>query len=162
VGASLLSLKAGLKVRLNDRLNPDFALSLAPELGGAVFGEGENSDGMVAASLPLLLGWRLGQGGQWVLGPRVQYLRTLPRATSTVRPFELFAVGASCGVVVPVGSDFGVVPEVSVLSPFGRDRFVLFERLSPRIGGTHGVLFQVGLGLLFGGFPSPQSGAPAP
>jgi hypothetical protein len=139
-----------------------FAVSLAPEVGGAVFGEGENSDGLVAASLPVLLGWRLGQGGQWVLGPRVQYLRTFPRASSTTRPFELFAVGASCGVVVPVGSGFGVMPEVSVLSPIGRDRFNLFERVSPRIGGTHGVLFQVGLGLLFGGIsPSPPE-APAP
>jgi len=162
VGASFLSLKAGLKVRLNDPLNTDFAISLAPELGGAVFGEGENRDGMVAASLPVLLGWRLGQGGQWVLGPRVQYLRTFSSASSTARPFELFGVGASCGVVVPVGSGFGVMPEVSVLSPIGRDRFELFERVSPRIGGTHGVLFQVGLGLLFGGIsPSPPE-TPAP
>jgi len=162
VGASLLSLKAGLKVRLNDPLDLGFALSLAPELGGAVFGEGDGQDGIVAASLPLLLGWRLGQGGQWVLGPRVQYLRTFPAATSSTRPFELFAAGASCGLVVPMGRDFGVMPEVSVLSPFGRDRFRLFERLSPRIGGTHGVLFQVGLGFLFGGFSRPQDEEPAP
>ena len=162
VGASLLSLKAGLKVRLNDLLDEGFALSLAPELGGAVFGEGDNSDGLVAASLPLLLGWRLGQDGQWVVGPRVQYLRTFPRATRSARPFELFGVGASCGVVLPMGSGFGVMPEVSVLSPIGRDRFELFERLSPRIGGTHGVLFQVGVGFLFGGLSRPQAEPPAP
>jgi hypothetical protein len=161
VGASLLSLKAGLKVRLNDPLDAGFALSVAPELGGAIFGEGENSDGILAATLPLLLGWRVGQRGQWVLGPRVQYLRTFPAAASSARPFEFFAAGASFGVVVPLGRDFGVMPEVSVLTPFVPDRFKLYERLSPKIGGTDGVLFQVGMGFLFGGFPSPEAEAPA-
>jgi hypothetical protein len=104
---------------------------------------------------------RVGQRGQWVLGPRVQYLRTFPAAASSARPFELFAAGASFGVVVPLGRDFGVMPEVSVLSPFGRDRFVLYERLSPKMGGTDGVLLQVGLGFLFGGFPSPEAEVPA-
>lgn len=162
VGASLLSLKAGLKVRVNDPLDQDFALSLAPELGGAVFGEGDNKDGILAASLPLLMGWRLGENGQWVFGPRVQYLRTFPHDTRTTKPFELFAVGASAGLVIPVGDSFGLMPELSVLSPIGRDRFRLFDRLSPEIGGTHGVLFQVGVGFLFGGFSRPQAGQAAP
>jgi hypothetical protein len=162
VGASLLSVKAGLKVRVNDPLNQDFALSLAPELGGAAFGEGDNKDGILAASLPLLMGWRLGENGQFVLGPRVQYLRTFPRDSSTTKPFELFAVGASSGLVIPMGDSFGLMPELSVLSPIGRDRFRLFDRLSPEIGGTHGVLFQFGVGFLFGGFSRPQAGQTAP
>jgi hypothetical protein len=162
VGAALLSVKAGLKVRLNEPLDRDFALSVAPEVGGAAFGEGDSTDGILSATLPVLLGWRLGQRGQWVLGPRVQYLRTFPSRSSSVKPFELFAAGASFGVAVPVTRDFGVMPEVSVLSPFGRDRFTLFERMSPKIGGTNGVLIQVGLGFLFGGFPSPETGNEAP
>jgi hypothetical protein len=161
VGASLLSVKAGLKVRLNDPSDRDYAVSVAPEVGGAVFGEGDNRDGLVAATLPVLLGWRVGERGQWVLGPRVQYVRTFPAAASSVRPFELFAVGASFGVAVPLSRDFGVMPEVSVLTPIGRDRFDLFERVSPKIGGTDGVLLQVGLGFLFGGFPSSEVGNPA-
>lgn len=162
VGASLLSVKAGLKVRVNDPLNQDFALSLAPEIGGAVFGEGDNQDGIFAASLPLLMGWRLGENGQWVFGPRVQYLRTFPSDTTTTKPFEMFAVGASAGLVIPVGDSFGLMPELSVLSPIGRDRFRLFDRSSPQIGGIDGALFQVGVGFLFGGFQRPQAGSPAP
>jgi hypothetical protein len=161
VGASLLSVKAGLKVRLNDPMDRDYAVSVAPEVGGAVFGEGDNRDGLVAATLPVLFGWRVGESGQWVLGPRVQYVRTFPSAASSVRPFELFAAGASFGVVVPLSRDFGVMPEVSVLTPIGRDRFKLYERVSPKIGGTDGVLLQVGLGFLFGGFPSSEVGNPA-
>jgi hypothetical protein len=161
VGASLLSVKAGLKVRLNDPMDRDYAVSVAPEVGGAVFGEGDNRDGLVAATLPVLFGWRVGESGQWVLGPRVQYVRTFPAAASSVRPFELFAAGASFGVAVPLSRDFGVMPEVSVLAPIGRDRFELVERVSPKIGGTDGVLLQVGLGFLFGGFPGPEVGNPA-
>ncbi|MBN1204890.1 MAG: hypothetical protein JXB05_08195 [Myxococcaceae bacterium] len=162
VGAALLSLKAGLKVRLNDPLDQGFALSVAPEVGGAIFGEREQQDGLITASLPLLLGWRAGGRGQWVLGPRVQYVRTFPASASSVKPFELFAAGASFGVALPVSRDFGLMPEVSVLSPIGRDRFELFERLSPKLGGVDGVLLQVGLGFLFGGFPAPQAQVQAP
>jgi hypothetical protein len=162
VGAALLSVKAGLKVRLNDPGDRDFAVSVAPEVGGAIFGEEGNRDGILATALPVLFGWRVGERGQWVLGPRVQYVRTFPSAASSVQPFELFAAGTSFGVAVPLTRDFGLMPEVSVLSPIGRDRFELFERTSPRIGGTHGVLLQVGLGFLFGGFPSPEVGNPAP
>jgi hypothetical protein len=161
VGASLLSVKAGLKVRLNDPTDRDYAVSVAPEVGGAVFGEGDNRDGLVAATLPVLFGWRVGERGQWVLGPRVQYVRTFPSAANSVRPFELFAAGASFGVAVPLSRDFGVMPEVSVLAPIGLDRFELYERVSPKIGGTDGVLLQVGLGFLFGGFPSSEVGNPA-
>jgi len=161
VGASLLAVKAGLKVRLNDPIDQDFAVSVAPEVGGAVFGEGENRDGLVAATLPVLFGWRVGERGQWVLGPRVQYVRSFPAAASSVRPFELFVAGASFGVAVPLSRNFGVMPEVSVLTPIGRDRFEMFERVSPRVGGTDGVLLQVGLGFLFGGFPGPEVGNPA-
>jgi hypothetical protein len=156
-GAAFLAVKAGLKVRLNDPLDQGFALSVAPEVGGAIFGEEERQDGLLTVSLPLLLGWRAGERGQWVLGPRVQYVRTFPSSASTVRPFELFAAGASFGVAIPVTRDFGLMPEVSVLSPIGRDRFELFERLSPQMGGANGVLLQVGLGFLFGGFPAPPS-----
>jgi hypothetical protein len=162
VGAALLSVKAGLKVRLNEPTDRDFAVSVAPEVGGAIFGEGDNSDGILAATLPVLFGWRLGERGQWVLGPRVQYVRTFPAAASSVKPFELFAAGASFGVAVPLARDFGVMPEVSVLSPIGRDRFELFERTSPKIGNADGVLLQVGLGFLFGGFPNSEVGNSAP
>ncbi len=162
VGASFLSLKAGLKVRVNDPRNEHFALSVAPEVGGAVFGQESSRDGIFAATLPVLLGWQVDPGVQWVLGPRVQYLRTFPAATSTVKPFELFAVGSSLGVTVPMSKSFGLMPEVSVLSPIGRDRFELFQRVSPKIGGTDGVLLQVGVGLLFGGMPAPKAEEPAP
>jgi hypothetical protein len=161
-GASFLSLKAGLKVRVNDPHNEHFVLSLAPEVGGAVFGEKGSSDGIFAGTLPVLLGWQVDPGVQWVLGPRVQYLRTFPSATSQVKPFELFAVGTSLGVTVPLSKSFGLMPEVSVLSPIGRDRFELFQRVSPKIGGTDGVLFQVGVGLLFGGIRAPKAEPPAP
>jgi hypothetical protein len=157
VGASLLSLKTSLKVRLDDPLQEGVIVSVAPEVGGAIFGEGDSSSGFFAATLPVLLGWRVGQRGQVVLGPRAQYVRTFPSRFGTREPFELFAVGTSLGVVVPVSESFGLMPEVSVMSPLGPDRFELYERLSPQIGGVDGVLFQVGLGLLFGGLSEPQA-----
>ena len=162
VGASLLSVKAGLKVRLNDPLNEQFAVSVAPEVGGAAFGEGGGRSGIFATSLPVLLGWQVDQGVQWVVGPRVQYLRTFPSANSTAPGFDMFAVGSSLGVAFTMSRGFSLMPEVSVLSPIGRDRFKLFDRLSPKIGGTDGVLLQVGVGLLFGGLPEPKSGRAPP
>lgn len=157
-GASLLSVKGSLKLRLNDPADKDFAVSVAPEVGGAVFGEEGNRSGIFAASLPLLFGWRVGQKGQVVLGPRAQYLRTFPEPDSPRSTFDIFAVGSSLGVVLPMWGNFTLLPEVSVLSPIRRDRFELYDRISPKIGGTDGVLFQVGLGFLFdfGGLPEPQ------
>lgn len=161
VGASLLSLKAGLKVRVNDPLNEHFAVSVAPEVGGAAFGQENNRDGILAVALPVLLGWQVDPGVQWVIGPRVQYLRTFLSATSTAKPFDIFAVGSSLGVTIPLSENFGMMPEVSVLSPIGRDRFELFDRVSPKIGGTDGVLLQIGVGLLWGGFSTSKAAKPA-
>lgn len=156
VGASLLALQAALKVRLDDPREDGMIASLAPGIGGSLFGEEGNRSGVFTATLPLLLGWRLGQRGQLVLSPRAQYMRSFPSPGSTREPVTLFGVGSSLGVLVPFSDSFGVMPEVSVLVPFGTDRFVLYERLSPRIGGTRGVLFQVGLGVLFGGLGAPE------
>jgi hypothetical protein len=58
-------------------------------------------------------------------------------------------VGSSLGVALPLGRTFTLMPEVSVLTPLGRDRFKLFDRLTPQLGGGDGVLLQVGLGFLF-------------
>lgn len=150
VGASLLALRGGVKVRLNDPSDRDFAVSVAPEIGGAVFGEGASRNAILAAVVPVLVGWRIGQDGQLVVGPRVQYLRTYPAETSRVAPFELLAFGSSVGAVFPLTGWLAVVPEIAVLSPVQRDRFMLYGRVSPQVGGLNGVLVQVGLGFVFG------------
>jgi hypothetical protein len=154
VGAAMLALQAALKVRLDDPLEEGMLVSIAPGIGGSIWGEEGQRSGVFTATLPVLLGWRLGQRGQLVLSPRAQYLRTFPEANSTREPITLFGVGSSLGVLVPLSKSLGLMPEVSLLVPFGTDRF---ERVSPRIGGTDGVLFQVGLGLLFGGLSEPDA-----
>ncbi len=155
-GVALLALQGALKVRLDDPHEDGMIVSIAPGVGGAVFGEEENRGGLVTATLPLLLGWRLGHQGQVVLSPRAQYVRTFPAPRSTRGPLQMFAVGTSLGVAVPLSRSVGVMPEVSVLTPIGTDRFELYERVSPKIGGLDGVLLQVGLGLHFGGQPQPE------
>jgi hypothetical protein len=151
VGAALLALQGALKVRLDEPRKDGMIVSVAPGIGGSIWGEEGRRSGVFTATLPVLLGWRLGERGQLVLSPRAQYLRTFPQPGSTREPITLFGVGSSLGVLVPLSQSLGVMPEVSMLVPFGTDRFELYERLSPRIGGTRGVLFQLGLGLLFGG-----------
>ncbi len=157
VGASMLALQAALKVRLDDPLDGGVLVSLAPGIGGSVWGEEENRSGIFTATLPVLLGWRVGKQGQIVLSPRAQYLRTFPSPNATRAPINLFGVGTSLGALVPLSKSVGLMPEVSLLVPFGTDRFILYERSSPRIGPTHGVLFQVGLGLLLGGLSEPDA-----
>jgi hypothetical protein len=158
VGASMLALQAALKVRLSDPLQQDVLVSLAPGIGGSVWGEEGNRSGLFTATLPMLMGWRLGQRGQLVLSPRVQYLRTFPSENATRAPINLFGAGTSLGVLIPVSKSVGLMPEVSALIPFGKtDRFELYDRLSPKLGPTDGVLFQVGLGLLFGGLSEPDA-----
>jgi hypothetical protein len=164
VGAAMLALQAALKLRLDDPLQEGLIISIAPGVGGSVFGEEGSRSGVFTATLPLLLGWRLGQRGQLVLSPRMQYLRTFPEQGSARAPINLFGVGTSLGVLIPLSRSLGVMPEVSVLAPFGVERFELYERLSPKISGGDGLLFQVGVGLLFGGLsdPEPELSGPDP
>jgi hypothetical protein len=158
VGAAMLALQAAVKVRLSDPLQHDVLVSIAPAVGGSIWGEEGSRSGIFTATLPVLMGWRLGQRGQLVLSPRVQFLRTFPGPNSTRRPITLFGAGSSLGVLIPVSRKVGLMPEVSALIPFGKtDRFELYERSSPKIGPTDGVLFQVGLGLLFGGLSEPDA-----
>ena len=158
VGAAMLALQAALKVRLDDPLQNDMLVSIAPGIGGSIWGQEGNRSGVVTATLPVLLGWRLGRRGQLVLSPRVQYLHTFPGPASPREPISLFGAGTSLGVLIPVSKSLGLMPEASVLIPFGKtDRFELYERLSPKLGPTDGVLFQVGLGLLFGGLSEPDA-----
>jgi hypothetical protein len=157
VGAAMLALQGALKVRLDDPLQDGVMVSIAPAIGGSVWGEDENESGILTATLPVLLGWRVGKQGQIVLSPRAQYLHTFPSQNSTREPIKLFGVGTSLGALVPIARNVGVMPEVSVLVPFGTERFKLYERSSPRIGGTHGVLFQVGLGLILRGLSEPDA-----
>lgn len=156
VGAAMLALQAALKLRLDDPLQEGLIVSIAPGVGGSIFGEEGSRSGIFTATLPVLLGWRLGQRGQLVLSPRVQYLHTFPEQSSSRAPINLFGVGTSLGVLIPLSKSVGVMPEVSVLAPFGVDSFELYERVSPKISGGDGVLFQVGVGFLFGGLSEPD------
>jgi len=157
VGAAMLALQGSLKVRLDDPLTDGVLVSIAPAIGGSIWGEEENQSGILTATLPVLLGWRVGKQGQIVLSPRAQFLQTFPSRNSTRAPLKLFGVGTSLGALVPLTRNVGIMPEVSLLVPFGTERFELYERSSPRIGAAHGVLFQVGLGLLLGGLSEPDA-----
>lgn len=146
--ASLTSLRASAKARLyaSDR----FALSVAPEVGGVIFKQGEEHVGQFTATLPLLAGWQLTDTFEAVVGPRLLYLRAFPASDASPEDRELFGAGTSVGAVIRISSWVRLVPEVAALVPFGVHRYRFGERALPEVGGTQGLFLQAGVGVLVG------------
>lgn len=151
LGASFVALEAGAKLRVNEPSDRNFAVSVAGLVGGSRSpGSEENRTAIFHTSLAVLLGWRVGESAQLVLGPRAQYIASYPTRVSGAPRMDLFGAGTSVGFLVPIGTWFAVMPEFSVMTPFGRDQFRVVERMSPVVGGLNGLLFQTSLGVFFG------------
>lgn len=146
--ASLTGVRAMAKARLY--ASEGFALSVAPEVGGAVFEEGDERVGQFTASLPLLAGWRLTDSVEAVVGPRLLYLRGFPGSDAPPRDREVFGAGTSLGAVIRVSGWVCLVPEVAALIPFGVHRYQVGDRALPEVGGTQGLFLQAGVGVLVG------------
>jgi hypothetical protein len=110
-----LDVQAEAKTQLNDRNSP-VAISLAPSVGAAFVAGGVTAQAFeFNASLPLLIGVKLGDH-ELIFGPRV--INVLEVATGqgggTV---DLFGVGGSVGFAAQLTPNFNIIPEVAFNVP---------------------------------------------
>jgi len=164
VGAKLWlpGVAADLKVRLLDGTDPDgmgFDLSLNPSfswlggLAGSDYEEG-NTLHIVTVTLPVLMGWDVGQGHQLVIGPRVVEQVWTGTGTTDLTA-NIVYVGTSVGFAWKASDDLRIIPEVSVVAPvvqslsdFGTDF------------GLGGTGLQFGVAFAFGGDAPPPPSVP--
>lgn len=128
-------------------------MALDPTLGylGGFEGTPEGGDTLhvVTMSVPLLLGWRLGDH-ELVLGPRV--VDQIWTGTGETLTANIVAVGSSVGFAWYLGGGVTLMPEVSL----GAIVAQTLEDFGSRVGGG-GSLWQANVALLFGGHGAPQN-----
>jgi hypothetical protein len=141
---------------------PGLIVSLAPSIGGFALAAGGAAAGTFYLQVPVLLGFPIGGGSQFVLGPKVMDWFFFGAASTSSggttssgsASGNMLALGTSVGVSLKLGSGFRLLPEVSFAYP-------LITAASAGSGGTSagassvgtssGVLTQISLALLFGG-----------
>jgi hypothetical protein len=148
-GSSLLQLQA--KVLLTEPGDPWLAVSLVPALGGSLLdsagqtgtGLGAGPAGALSLDLPVLIGFKVLEDSEVVLGPRALTLVLFPDGPVQAA----LALGGSLGFSWQITSGFALMPEVSVVTPVtgraaaGR----IFQGLD-----ASGVFASLKLGVTFG------------
>lgn len=140
------------KILLSDPANENFALSLAPAIGGFGVGTGVASVGILNIPLPVLIGFKFGEH-ELTLGPRFQNLvlfasEEVSSANASATSYVLMA-GASVGFAAQLADRFRLLPEIAIAGP-------IFGSATASVnGGTQsqtssGFVTEVG-GLLFMG-----------
>ncbi len=159
VGSSLIELNA--KFQLTDPANKSLVLSLAPSLGGFVFGSAGNTAGSFTIKVPLLIGIGVGDGNQLVFGPNIQDIiveasgdNTNGDGSTASTISNLFCLGASVGFVLKAGEGFRLMPEFGVLIPVTGVSNTNGTSTSAGLGSS-GFLWQAGLTFLFGSYHQP-------
>ncbi len=123
--------------------------SIAPSVGGLVVST-DGAAGSVYGQLPLLIGFRIGEGSELILGPKIHDWVVFYSSSNSSDAHNLFSVGSSIGLALRLGKTFRLLPEISVLYPLSGSLFGL-AGASGRVAGGAGVLYQGTLGFLFGG-----------
>lgn len=147
-GSSFFELQG--KFLLTDPQHPALAVSLAPSLGGIIA-----RSGIVNLGLPVLVGFKLGAGHQFVLGPRGQAFFVYDGA----RWLTVLGVGTSVGFMWRIADAFGLMPEVAAVVPVfgGSAASLVFSGLN-----AAGLFVQFKLGFLFGRFSALDGLTPQP
>jgi hypothetical protein len=161
LGLSGLSLQGKFSLMRSPTMDTGLDMALAPEIGGVFYGAtgGASSGGGGALSfaLPLLIGFNMG-GHQFILGPKLADSLIWGGVSSGgaggSTTINVLMGGASVGFALKVGDSFRLLPEVSALYP-------IVGAASTSVGGTssggvgfggQALIFQFGLGLVFGGY----------
>ncbi len=149
-------------------------LSLAPQVGFFGIGIGPVFVGSLTAQLPLLIGIDFG-GHELVLGPKlfnqVYFVGVSDSGSGGGAVVNLLSAGASVGFAIKAGP-VRIVPEVSAVVPFFATGAITGVSGAATGTGVGGVIFQAGVGLLFGSAnsyerplevaPSLEAAPPAP
>ncbi|MCC6335877.1 MAG: hypothetical protein IT380_18040 [Myxococcales bacterium] len=167
-GSSFLEFQS--KFLLTTPGDPNFALSIAPTIGGVIlFGVGSTSGGSASGGggilnigLPVLFGIKTSGGSEFVIGPRVQNLVFFGgsgvNTSSGSGSGYLLGLGGSLGFFWRIADNFGLLPEVSAVYP------VLGAASNVAGGlqgaGAGGALMQFKLGVIIGGGRKPGQGNP--
>ena len=141
-------LEFGTKHQLTSKESTGTILSLAPSVGGFVFGaptSGTQSSGAgsIYLNVPLLIGIPFGKGHQVVFAPKLHdwYVFESGGAGANV-----LSAGTSVGLALKIGT-LRVVPEITVLYPIAG---AILEGRSG-VGATRDPRIQAGVAFLRGG-----------
>jgi hypothetical protein len=118
-------------------------LAISPGLGWLGFNDGDgNGFNVVTGYASLPVGINLPGGSQFVLTPKAIYQRYMARSDGGSGSVGIFFVGGSAAFAWKLGSMY-VLPEISIMQPAAQGEAgdaVYYD----------GVVFQGGVGLLFG------------
>ncbi|MGA9521284.1 MAG: hypothetical protein WBV82_07460 [Myxococcaceae bacterium] len=151
--AWLLGAGADAKIALVRPLSPasGFNLSLNPAVSYISLSAGAEGSTTATASstliyihLPLLAGYRFGGGHEVVVGPRIVDTLGLVNVGGTTSAANGISVGSSVGLRLRLGNGFRIMPEFSVIVP------VIGTSAAGTSAGAGGMIFQGGLGFMFG------------
>jgi hypothetical protein len=160
---SLSGVEADAKFMFTPR-NAGVIVSLAPSVGGLGIGAGVGSAatavGYVNIQLPVLVGIPLGPH-ELIIGPKlVDYLlfgsvsessSAMSGASTTQSAVgNLFCIGTSVGMAFKLTPSFQLLPEVAIAYPVAASGSAGGATSSVSALNADGVIFQVGLGLIFG------------
>jgi len=149
VGSSLFEFNA--KFQFTDPKDKSLVVSLAPSVGGFVFGSSGDTVGAFTIKVPLLIGFGIGgEGNQLVLGPNIQNILVEEgNSDGTSGVVDLFGLGISVGYVFKVGDGFRLMPEAGILVPIVGAASASNGNSSTNVGSS-GFIWQFGLTFLFG------------
>jgi hypothetical protein len=133
--------------------DPDsrFVVSLAPQVGGIFIGGvsttsggSSGSAGILNIGVPVLFGYKWGDGHEFVLSPRVQNWLVIGGGVTGY----VLGVGGSIGNAFQLGENFAIMPEVGVVAPvFGS---AASGATAASAGLSSSVIYTFKLGLLIG------------
>jgi hypothetical protein len=141
LGAALESKFQLLRSESQDR---GIDVALAPSVGWLGFNSGDG-DGfnVVTGYLSLPVGLNLPGGSQLVLTPKAIYQRYIAKGGGSTDSVGVFFVGGSAGFAWKLGEMY-ILPEISIMQPAAQGQAgdaIFYD----------GVVFQGGIGMLFGG-----------
>jgi hypothetical protein len=159
LGSSLFEINA--KFQVTDPNNKALVVSLAPSLGGFVFGSSGDTVGSFTIKLPLLIGFGFGDGNQFVFGPNIQNI-LVEESGGNCNPGngchgvvgDVIGLGASVGAAFKVSDGFRLMPEVGIMVPI--IGVASNGSNSTANVGSSGFIWQFGLTFLFGSYQGPQ------
>lgn len=117
-------------------------VAISPGLGWLGFNSGDEGFNVVTGYLSLPVGINVPGGSQFVLTPKAIYQRYMARSSGSGGDVGIFFVGGSAGFAWKLGTMY-ILPEISIMQPAAQGSAgdaVYYD----------GVVFQGGIGLLFG------------
>lgn len=171
-GWSLIELQT--KFLLSPPEHQWLAVSVAPTLGAAFIGGGSASAPQATITsfnlaVPLLFGFKHFRGNEFIVGLRFNNLVfAFGDASGSLTVYEL-GIGATIGYAFQVGEIFKILPEFAFHVPAAVTGGIPGKFVAAS-AGTHGVIAQLKIGLLFGRSkfvpeplpPPPPMSAPEP